>query len=85
MKFIFFRKKMETRFDEGEFSQMSFSEKLGYLYCLMIIYKTEIIEILNDCNEPNGNKFLYSIVMADGLANTFNCITELIEMMEQFR
>ena len=76
---------MEASFDEAEFSQMRFSEKLGYLYGLVLIYKTELIEILNDHNEPDTNECLYSIIMADGLANTFNCILELIEMREQFR
>ena len=76
---------MESTFDEVKFSQMSFFEKIGYLYGLIFIYKEELISILNDCDESDSNKFLYSIVVADGLANTFNCVLELIEMREQFR
>ena len=76
---------MESTFDEVKFSQMSFFEKIGYLYGLIFIYKEELISILNDRNESDSNKFLYSIVMADGLANNFNCVLELIEMREQFR
>ena len=76
---------METSFDEVNFSQMSFSEKMGYLYGLILIYKTEIIDILNDSNETDSSKFFYCVVMADGLANTFNCVQELIEVREQFR
>ena len=76
---------MESTFHEVEFSRMSFFEKLGYLYGLIFIYKEELISILNDRNESDSNKFLYSIVMADGLANTLNCVLELIEMREQFR
>ena len=64
---------------------MSFFEKIGYLYGLIFIYKEELISILNDRDESDSNKFLYSIVVADGLANTFNCVLELIEMREQFR
>lgn len=76
---------MELTFDEVKFSQMSFFEKIGYLYGLIFIYKEELISILNDRDESDSNKFLYSIIMADGLANTFNCVLELIEMREQFR
>ena len=76
---------MESTFDEVKFSQMSFFEKIGYLYGLIFIYKEELISILNDRDESDSNKFLYSIIMADGLANTFNCVLELIEMREQFR
>ena len=76
---------MESTFDEVKFSQMSFFEKIGYLYGLIFIYKEELISILNDRDESDSNKFLYSIVMADGLANNFNCVLELIEMREQFR
>ena len=76
---------MELTFDEVKFSQMSFFEKIGYLYGLIFIYKEELISILNDRDESDSNKFLYSIVMADGLANNFNCVLELIEMREQFR
>ena len=76
---------MESTFDEVKFSQMSFFEKIGYLYGLIFIYKEELISILNDRDESDSNKFLYSIVVADGLANTFNCVLELIEMREQFR
>lgn len=76
---------MELTFDEVKFSQMSFFEKIGYLYGLIFIYKEELISILNDRDESDSNKFLYSIVVADGLANTFNCVLELIEMREQFR
>ena len=76
---------MELTFDEVKFSQMSFFEKIGYLYGLIFIYKEELISILNDRDESDINKFLYSIVLADGLANTFNCVLELIEMREQFR
>ena len=76
---------MELTFDEVKFSQMSFFEKIGYLYGLIFIYKEELISILNDSDESDSNKFLYSIVVADGLANTFNCVLELIEMREQFR
>ena len=76
---------MELTFDEVKFSQMSFFEKTGYLYGLIFIYKEELISILNDRDESDSNKFLYSIVVADGLANTFNCVLELIEMREQFR
>ena len=75
---------MELTFDEVKFSQMSFFEKIGYLYGLIFIYKEELISILNDRDESDSNKFLYSIIMADGLANTFNCVLELIEMREQF-
>ena len=73
---------MELTFDEVKFSQMSFFEKIGYLYGLIFIYKEELISILNDRDESDSNKFLYSIVMADGLANTFNCALELTEMRE---
>ena len=76
---------MESTFDEVEFSRISFFVKLGYLYGLIFIYKEELISILNDRDESDSNKFLYSIVVADGLANTFNCVLELIEMREQFR
>ena len=76
---------MESTFDEVKFSQMSFFEKIGYLYGLIFIHKEESISILNDRDESDSNKFLYSIVVADGLANTFNCVLELIEMREQFR
>ena len=76
---------MELTFDEVKFSQMSFFEKIGYLYGLIFIYKEEFISIFNDRDESDSNKFLYSIVVADGLANTFNCVLELIEMREQFR
>lgn len=76
---------MELTFDEVKFSQMSFFEKIGYLYGLIFIYKEELISISNDRDESDSNKFLYSIVMADGLANNFNCVLELIEMREQFR
>ena len=76
---------MELTFDEVKFSQMSFFEKIGYLYGLIFIYKEELISILNDRDESDSNKFLYSIVVADGLANTFNCVLELIEMRGQFR
>ena len=76
---------MELTFDEVKFSQMSFFEKIGYLYGLIFIYKEELISTLNDRDESDSNKFLYSIVVADGLANTFNCVLELIEMREQFR
>ena len=76
---------MELTFDEVKFSQMSFFEKIGYLYGLIFIYKEELISISNDRDESDSNKFLYSIVVADGLANTFNCVLELIEMREQFR
>ena len=76
---------MELTFDEVKFSQMSFFEKIGYLYGLIFKYKEELISILNDRDESDSNKFLYSIVMADGLANTFNCALELTEMREQFR
>ena len=37
---------------------MTFSEKLEYLYGLVLIYKTELIEILNNRSEPDSNKFL---------------------------
>ena len=76
---------MESTFDEVEFSRISFFVKLGYLYGLIFIYKEELISILNDRDKSDSNKFLYSIVMADGLANTLNCVIELIEMREQFR
>lgn len=76
---------MESTFNEVEFSRMSFFEKFGYLYGLIFIYKEELISILNDRNESDSNKFLYLIVMADGLANTLNCVLELIDMREQFR
>ena len=76
---------MELTFDEVKFSQMSFFEKIGYLYGLIFKYKEELISILNDRDESDSNKFLYSIVMTDGLANTLNCVLELIEMREQFR
>ena len=76
---------MESTFDEVEFSRISFFVKLGYLYGLIFIYKEELISILNDRDKSDSNKFLYSIVTADGLANTLNCVIELIEMREQFR
>ena len=76
---------MESTFDEVEFSRISFFVKLGYLYGLIFIYKEELISIVNDRDKSDSNKFLYSIVMADGLANTLNCVIELIEMREQFR
>ena len=82
---IFFSGKMNSVFDEVNFPEMGFDEKVGHLYGLLLLHKTELIEVLNDQNEPDSNKFLYAIVLADGLANAFNCVLNLYQMREYFR
>ena len=84
-KFNFFSGKMSSIFDEINFQEMSFDEKIGYLYGLLLLHKTGLIEVLNDQNKPDSNKFLYAIVLADGLTNVFNCILNLYQMREYFR
>ena len=76
---------MSSIFDEINFPEMSFNEKIGYLYGLLPLHKTGLIEVLNDQNKPDSNKFLYAIVLADGLTNVFNCILNLYQMREYFR
>ena len=76
---------MSSIFDEINFPEMSFDEKIGYLYGLLLLHKTGLIEVLNDQNKPDSNKFLYAIVLADGLTNVFNCILNLYQMREYFR
>lgn len=76
---------MNSVFDEGNFPEMSFYQKIGYLYGLLLLHKTELIKVLNDQNEPDSNKCLYAIVLADGLANVINCILNLYQMREYFR
>lgn len=68
---------MNSVFDEVNFPEMSFYQKIGYLYGLLLLHKTELIKVLNDQNEPDSNKCLYAIVLADGLANVINCILNL--------
>ena len=82
---IFFSGKMNSVFDEVNFPEMSFDQKTGYLYGLLLLHKTELIKVLNDQNEPDSNKCLYAIVLADGLANVINCILNLYQMREYFR
>ena len=82
---IFFSGKMNSVFDEVNFPEMGFDEKVGHLYGLLLLHKTELIEVLNDQNEPDSNKLLCAIVLADGLANVFNCILNLYQMREYFR
>ena len=74
---------MET-FPDDDFSQMSFPARLGYLHGLLLPFKSEVIEILNDPNEPNNAKFFYCFVMVDGIARTFKCIEELFSMLQLF-
>lgn len=76
---------MNSVFDEVNFPEMSFYQKIGYLYGLLLLHKTELIKVLNDQNEPDSNKCLYAIVLADGLANVINCILNLYQMREYFR
>lgn len=76
---------MNSVFDEVNFPEMNFYQKIGYLYGLLLLHKTELIKVLNDQNEPDSNKCLYAIVLADGLANVINCILNLYQMREYFR
>ena len=76
---------MEANFDEVNFSQISFCEKLGYLYGLLLVHKTTMIDVLNDQDEPDSKKFLYLIVLANSSGQVFQVISELIKMREQLR
>ena len=60
------------------FSQLSLDERLRYLYCLLLAFKSEIIEVLNDDNEPDIAKFLYCFVLADSITETFECVRDLL-------
>lgn len=56
-----------------EFSRMSLYEKMGYLFGMILRHRQGIAEILNNPAESDARKFLYSIVLADGLARTIDC------------
>ena len=71
-------------FSDDDFSEMSFTARLGCLHRLLLAFKSEVIEILNDPNELNNAKFFYCFVMADGIARTFKCIEELFSMLQLF-
>ena len=91
--FIFFSGKMILVFDKVNFPEMGFDENVGHLYGFLLLHKTELIvlnvkwlvKVLNDQNEPDSNKLLCAIVLADSLANVFNCILNLYQMREYFR
>ena len=68
-----------------DFSVMNYAERMGYLYILILAFKEQAIEILNDPTLPNIAKFLYCFVIAEGLAKTFNFVRVLREMGTVFR
>ena len=71
---------MEANFDEVNFSQISFCEKLGYLgYGLLLVHKATTIDVLNDQDEPDSKKFLYSIVLANSSGQVFQVISNLLK------
>ena len=68
-----------------DFSQLSLDEHFGYLYCLLLAFKSEAIEVLNDDNKPDIAKFLYCFVLADSIAETFECVRDLLMIVASSR
>ena len=65
-----------------EFARMSLNERLGYPFGAGIRYRRLLIDILNDPEEPDRRKFLYALVLADGLARIFECMQEIFELRQ---
>lgn len=57
-----------------EFARMSLNERLGYLFGMCIRYRRVLIEVLNDPEGSNIKKFIYALLLADGLARIFECM-----------
>ena len=63
-----------------EFARMSLYERLGYLFGMVIRYRRVIIEVLNGPDESDTKKFFYALLLAEGLARTFDCMQEILEL-----